>query len=581
MQQHAMITSEPGAEAHQEAALRAARPALLRFATVSVVLGLCWLLPYAHPSLESWRYYDSFDASPLVRAATMQAPAAAGAAAMGGLAGLGAGDGGVDQPSDDELAALDDGLGAAVAGNEAGGADAPGGPDEAEDPALLAAAGEPTPDPGAASEAGAQAAGSADKSGPAGAAATTAPGTAVAPAPAPATAAAAANGAGPDHAPAGAAALDATGVGTPPAAIEHPERLQPFFAALADLAHGRRTKVRARHYGDSHLANDGISHVLRVLLQRRFGDGGHGFVLAASRSKWYSHKGVRIESSDDWKSRSYLGGGFGDNAYGYGGEGSQGAAGASAKVSTGAKGHGARAERIELWWRGGGDSELAVELDGQKVAPIKAKDGVDTRSSWGKLADAGHRVRVRVVHGRPKLYGWVLERERGIVWDSLGIVGARARRWLGSDAAHVAAQVRERDTQLLVLNYGANSRLDKISEAKYADSFLQVIQRLRPNPNEACLILGPGDHGKREKGQIVSEQRTVEIIGWQRKVADRAGCAFFDVRRAMGGDGSMGRWVAEGLGWADYAHLTPRGQATLGKALFQALMQGMAKQTKP
>lgn len=605
-----------GAVAQQDANVRAARPALRRLLTVAVVVALAWLLPYVHPSLEGWRYYDSFDASPLLRAATMQAPTAAGGAALAGLGGMGAMDG-AEQPSDDELAALDDGLvGGAALELGAGGGGAvgvgsvgvagPGADDGIDDEAELAGSAVEAGDVGVAGVAGdgGAAAGhvgaATDGIGPSarvgagdvvaapGAAGASA---AAAPSAAPAVALAAsagiagaakAGGAAPagsavdaDNTPPGTAALDPKGVGAPPVAIEHIERLKPFFDALRDLAHGKRSKVRARHYGDSHLANDGISHVLRVLLQRRFGDGGHGFVLAASRSKWYSHKGVRVESSDDWKSRSYLGGGFADDAYGYGGEGAQGSAGASVKVSTGAKGHGARAQRIELWWRGDGGAELAVELDGGKVAAIRAEDGKDVQSAWDKLADGGHRVRVRVTRGRPKIYGWVLERDRGLVWDSLGVVGARARRWLNSNAGHVAGQIRARGTDLLVINYGANSRNDKIGETKYAESFEKVIALLRPNGDEACLVLGPGDHGKREKGRVVSDQRTIEIIGWQRKVAARAGCAFFDIRAAMGGDGAMGRWVAEGLGWADYAHLTPRGQATLGKGLFQALMQGL------
>lgn len=46
----------------------------------------------------------------------------------------------------------------------------------------------------------------------------------------------------------------------------------------------------------------------------------------------------------------------------------------------------------------------------------------------------------------------------------------------------------------------------------------------------------------------------------------------------MAYDGAMGRWVATGLGWSDYAHMTPRGQATLAKALFQALMLELGRQ---
>lgn len=526
------------------------RAAVGRFAVVSAVFLGLWLIPYAHPALEAWRYLDNLDASPLIRAARFEPPPDPAATMPGGL-GTGAAPGG-DELSDDELAALDPTLGEGAPAH----ADPPPADGETPTPAADAAGAEPSPseDAGAA-----QAAPGRDD-----------------PPPADATANEQPRAAAPNQLPE-ALRFDPKAMAEPAARIEHAERVAPFLQAMVALAKGQRPKVRVRHYGDSHLANDGISHVLRVLLQRRFGDGGHGFVIARSGSRWFRHKGVRISSSDGWKSRAFIGGGFPDGHYGYGGEASSGGSGQTAQVQTAAKGQGQQASQIALWWRGGKGDKLQLEVDGDKREPwVGEGEEADLQSVVAGLSDGAHKVRVRVARGKVRLYGWVVERERGLVWDSLGIVGARARRWLQADASHIAAQTKARGTDLVVLNYGANSRNDKISEEKYAKSFAEVLQRLRPDASEPCLIVGPGDHGKKQKGKIVSDPRTVQMVGWQRKIADDLGCAFLDARKMMGGDGAMGRWVKQGLGWADYAHLTPRGQAQLGRDLYAALMFALA-----
>lgn len=530
------------------------RTALQRFGVVVLVFAGLWCVPYAHPALEDWRYLGDIDASPLVRAVRLEPPPDPAATMPGGL-GAGTAPGG-EELSDDELAALDPGLGS---GDASPGSDAHG-------PESVAVA--PSPDAGALAEPVVQP----DAGAVAADAHAVAPSTAEVPKTSTTPTAETPGDSGLPR-----ALVFDPGLAPPAAAIEHPERIAPFFAALVALAKGERARVRVRHYGDSHLANDGISHVLRVLLQRRFGDGGHGFVIARSGSRWFKHKGVRIGSSDGWKSRAFIGGGFADGHYGFGGEASAGGPGQSAYVATAAKGQGTTATRVALWWRAGKGARLQVEVDGVRGESIDAQgEESDRFATWEGLPDAGHKIRVRVARGKVRLYGWVVERDRGLVWDSLGVVGARARRWLSADAAHIAAQAARRDAQLLVLNYGANSRNDKISEAKYAKTYAEVLARLRPDKGEPCLVVGPGDHGKKQKGKVVSDPRTVQMVGWQRTIAEQLGCAFIDARAMMGGDGAMGRWVKQGLGWADYAHLTPRGQAQLGRDLYAALMHGLA-----
>ena len=63
-----------------------------------------------------------------------------------------------------------------------------------------------------------------------------------------------------------------------------------FYRALDDLERGgERRRVRVLHYGDSILTTDELSGRARRVLQRRFGDAGHGFVLLGKPWRWYHH----------------------------------------------------------------------------------------------------------------------------------------------------------------------------------------------------------------------------------------------------------------------------------------------------
>jgi len=363
-------------------------------------------------------------------------------------------------------------------------------------------------------------------------------------------------------------------IGPLKAHIEHPQGLHSFWKAIEALATDASQLVRVRHYGDSHLANDGISLVLRTLLQRRFGDGGHGFSSASARTKWYRRKGVKWSSNKAWRTKTYLGGGQRDRAYGYGGVVSLGRAGAQVRVETTKSGVGSAVNRFRLYWRAVAKASVDLTIDGVKQRVEIGNDKLDHTRVW-QLNDGPHRVTLRVIKGRTKIYGLGFERDRGLIYDSLGITGARARRWLKVDTNHLQEQFVQRPAQLVVINYGGNSRGDRISPQGYRRTFGETIEKLRGSSAPACLVLSPTDHGVRNKGKIISDPQTVKLIAWQRKVAIDQGCAFLDTRALMGGAGSMGRWVKQGLGWSDYSHLTAKGQRRLGRSIYGALMEAL------
>ena len=357
--------------------------------------------------------------------------------------------------------------------------------------------------------------------------------------------------------------------------IEDDKRsMAPFYQALVDLANGKRQTVRIAHYGDSHTANDGLTHVTRQLLQRRFGDAGHGFALVEGRTQWYKHQGVERSANDEWRTVNFLSGNAKDGAYGYGGVAADGGPGASFTLGTGAK---RNASRFVLYYRSQGRATVSATLDHVAATSLNVHDapGVDGEQVW-QVPDGPHSLAWRVQAGHIRIFGGAVERERGIVYDSLGEVGARGARWLQADADNLRDQMRRRPPDLLILNYGGNERSDKVSEARYLERMGKVLSNLRAgHPNGACLILGPGDHGAKQGGKIVSDPDIIRINGWQRTLARQAGCGFFDARELMGGDGSMARWVKNGLGWSDYSHFTVRGEQEMGLGIYRAILVGL------
>ena len=62
--------------------------------------------------------------------------------------------------------------------------------------------------------------------------------------------------------------------------VDDSRDLDRFYRAL-HRAEGREGVVRILHYGDSPTTADMITSDVRTLLQKRFGDAGHGFFLIA------------------------------------------------------------------------------------------------------------------------------------------------------------------------------------------------------------------------------------------------------------------------------------------------------------
>jgi hypothetical protein len=86
------------------------------------------------------------------------------------------------------------------------------------------------------------------------------------------------------------------------------------------------------------------------------------------------------------------------------------------------------------------------------------------------------------------------------------------------------------------------------------------------------------DHGARSEGGVRTRPIVPRLVASQRKVATEVGCAFFDTFHAMGGNGSIARWLRARpqLAAPDFSHPTLAGQGVIATLLYRALMQQYA-----
>src|SRR6185369_16193839 len=103
--------------------------------------------------------------------------------------------------------------------------------------------------------------------------------------------------------------------------VVDPDRaLDAFYEKLA-LTDAKKPGAitRISHYGDSPITNDGLTAPTRRLLQQRFGDAGHGFILLDRPWAWYGHQAITFSSGGGWNDDTLMNPMVTDGAFGLGG----------------------------------------------------------------------------------------------------------------------------------------------------------------------------------------------------------------------------------------------------------------------
>jgi lysophospholipase L1-like esterase len=352
--------------------------------------------------------------------------------------------------------------------------------------------------------------------------------------------------------------------------------LDAFFARLDAIPTSK--PVAILHYGDSPTTADLITGDIRALLQQRFGDAGHGYLLIAKPWAWYGHRDTDI-TAKGWTISTAVGK-MRAETYGTGGASFQGTSGASSHITL--KDAAQTAMELSYLAQPDGGTIAITGADDQPLATVNT--AADSRQpGWQTipLPPGTKAIDIKPASGHVTLFGETFFKEKhGVLYDSLGLNGASTTVLSrGFNPEIWTAELQHDAPALVVINYGTNeSSFGGFVDKQYEPELRTAIQRIRNAlPNVSILVMSPMDRGERSGIDQIDTMATIpRIVAIQKRVAADTHCAFFDTFNAMGGDGTMSRWYTgkPRLVAADLIHPTPQGASIIAQIFVKNLTQG-------
>jgi lysophospholipase L1-like esterase len=374
--------------------------------------------------------------------------------------------------------------------------------------------------------------------------------------------------------------------------VEDPSSaLDAFYATLARTdAHAPTAITRITHYGDSPITNDGITSTVRRLMQTRFGDAGHGFILMDRPWAWYGHDAISFTPGGGWSADPMMNGKVNDGEFGLGGVTFRATGpGKYTRFGPASQGEtGKNFSRMDVYYlQQPAGGEFSVDVNDGNTQTISTR-GQDVRSGFFEVKapqSGANNFDIRTVSGEVRLFGAVLENDGpGVVYDSLGVNGAYAGLLASAmNESHWIEQLQHRKPNLLILNYGTNESQYATPEQleRYDKDLREVVRRVREAlPGVSILIVSPMDRGQMAPGgKVITKPSIPLIVDLQRRVALETNCAFFNTYAAMGGEGTMAKWAAlpKRLVRSDLTHPTAEGAEIVGRLIYEALYDGYTK----
>jgi lysophospholipase L1-like esterase len=292
------------------------------------------------------------------------------------------------------------------------------------------------------------------------------------------------------------------------------------------------------------------------------------------------HRAVKRAASSSWTVHGVSTPFPADRLLGYGGGSAESRGGASARFAP-TSNVVTRAEVYYLAQPGGGELDIAV--DGKSATSVAtAADAKRASFAQVPVATALGKLDLKA-SGRVRLFGVVLESDRGVVVDNLGVVNATAKSWGKNRSDHWRGQLAHRAPDLFVVMIGTNEAgwLAGTALEEHTKVMAALLAPVRvANPTASCLVVSPFDQLDWEKPGLPPRASIAPMVAAQRAAAAALGCAFWDAQTWMGGPGSSRNWRRAGWLTNDFAHPTHEGSNRIADALAAGLMDGYASYRK-
>jgi lysophospholipase L1-like esterase len=185
----------------------------------------------------------------------------------------------------------------------------------------------------------------------------------------------------------------------------------------------------------------------------------------------------------------------------------------------------------------------------------------------------------------PDFYGLSFESKTGVMVDNIAMRGSRALEFTLNAPGLLSEFAQQLNVKMLILQFGNNIVITANSAPNYErfyenQFYIQLSALKKIFPDIPIIVIGASDMAMKVDENFVSYPNIQQVIAAQKNAALRAGCAFWDLFKAMGGENSMTSWVTNDppLAQKDYVHFSPQGAQIIGEMFYNALLFEYKKQ---
>ena len=170
------------------------------------------------------------------------------------------------------------------------------------------------------------------------------------------------------------------------------------------------------------------------------------------------------------------------------------------------------------------------------------------------------------------LNGISLERDNsGLIYDGIGVNGARFADY--NKTKMFFEQLKELDSDLLVISLGTNESFDKLEKESYLADLKSFVSNLRELLPEVTILFTtpPPSLVGRSAPNTFAEEYAAEI----QNLAEEQNIAVWDLHQVLGGNERIRENYTNGLVARDYIHYTVKGYELAGTFFSEALLQAL------
>ncbi|MCD6367338.1 MAG: hypothetical protein J7L46_07355, partial [Bacteroidales bacterium] len=179
----------------------------------------------------------------------------------------------------------------------------------------------------------------------------------------------------------------------------------------------------------------------------------------------------------------------------------------------------------------------------------------------------------------PDIYAVAFDNTTGIAVDNIPIRGSSGTFFTKMDFNHLSKFYKNLNVGMVILEFGGNTLpylKDSAACKQYGRYFSSQIYRFqRILPQIPIIVIGVADMSIKEKTTFVTYPLLEKLRDEMKKAAFTAGCGYWDMYEAMGGENSMPAWVSTNppLAAPDYTHFTSKGANVIANMFYNALIQ--------